>query len=315
MQPLYAWIRRLKVTLTSIKFKKQIVFGENHLRNEDDLYIEVNGYKYLSTLKDECVVKIKNLTLSEVVQIIDGQFYDIKVEAGYKSTGLNTIFDGGVLYISNEVDDRKSNTIIILCASKLIAKYGQNRLNLTMNSGINMYAAINFICKRAGIPKTNVSTQLKKQMLQNVTNVDNNVASFLDKLCSENASYIANSDANNNDVLTIFDSKNANYRVITLKADNMILQSYPRLTTEGVNIVVMPTFNFMCGDVIKIDNSLIQMPVQSKEELSKNYGYYLDDEGFYMIFQMQYHLQNKGHNFNLQLNCKARNLVSNFLGG
>ena len=314
MQPLYAWIRRLKVTLTSTKFKKQIVFGENHLRNEDDLYIEVNGYKYLSTLKDECVVKIKNLTLSEVVQIIDGQFYDVKIEAGYKSTGLNTIFDGGVLYISNEVDDRKSNTIIILCASKLIAKYGQNRLNLTMNSGINMYAAINFICKRAGIPKTNVSTQLKKQMLENITNVDNTVGSFLDKLCSDNASYISNSDANSSDILTIFDSKNANRRVIKLKADNMILQSYPRLTVEGVNIVVMPTFNFMCGDVIKIDNSLIQIPVQSKEELSKNYGYYLDDEGFYMIFQMEYHLQNKGHNFSLQLNCKARNLVSNFLG-
>lgn len=311
---MYAWIRRLEVTLTSNTLKKKITFGANHLEGKDDLFIDVRGYKYMSTLKDECVVKIKNLTMSEVVQIMQGEFYDVEIKAGYKSSSVMTIFNGGVLYISNEIDDRKSNTIIILCASKLVAKYGQSRLNLTLNSGINLYSAINFICKRAGIPQTNVSTQFKKKFLQDITTIDTNVASWIDQLCSSNETYISNSDAITEGVVSIFDSAKSDNRIITLREDNMILREYPQLNTDGLTLSVMPTFNFMCGDTIKIDNSIIQIPVSNKSEISKNYGYYLDKDGCYMIYQMQYALQNRGSDFTLQMLCKSRSLVSKLAG-
>lgn len=311
---MYAWIRRLEVSLTSTKLKKKLVFGANHLEGKDDLYIDVRGHKYMSTLKDECVIKIKNLTMSEVVQIIQGQFYDVEVKAGYKSSSEMTIFSGGVLYISNEIDDRKSNTIIILCASKMIAKYGQSRLNLTLNSGINLHAAINFICKRAAIPNTNVSTQFKKKFLQDVTNINTNAANWIDQLCASNDTYISNSDSILGSSFSIFDSAKSNNRVITLRSDNIILQSYPQLNADGLSLKVMPTFNFMCGDTIKIDNSIIQIPVSNKSEISKNYGYYLDKDGYYMIYQMQYALQNRGSEFNLQMLCKSRSLVSKLAG-
>lgn len=313
---MYAWMRRLEVTLTSTKRKKRLVFGANRFIDGDDLAIDVHGFKYMSTLKDECIIKINNLTYNEVLQIIHGEFYDVEVKAGYESTSINTIFKGGVLYISNDVNDRKTNTIIILCASKLVAKYGQKRLNLSLNSGVNMYAALRFICKRAAIPssETNISTQFKKKFLQELTTIDNTAASYIDKLCNENDTYIPNADAITNGIVSLFDAAKSNNRIIDLNKDNIILQSYPHLNTDGVDLSVMPTLNFMCGDVVKIDNSIIQIPVTDKSEISKNYGYFLDKDGMYMIYQMEYTLQNRGPSFQLKMLCKSRSLISNLAG-
>ena len=152
-----AWMRVLRVTLTSRKLKKQMVFGNSQFTTGFDLAIDVSGYKYLSSLKDNCTVKLTNLTYNEVMQIIVGEFYDVKIEAGYRDSSVQTIFDGGVLYISNAREDATTNTVIILCASKLVARYSQSRINLTLNSGINMYSAIKFGLKRAGISEVTIS--------------------------------------------------------------------------------------------------------------------------------------------------------------
>lgn len=308
-----AWIRHLQINLTSSTLKKTMEFGINYLSDKDDLSIDVQMYKYLSTLKDTATIQITNLTLAEVIQIIDGKYYDVEIKCGYKSGNITTVYSGSVLYISNETNNRNSNTIIILCASKLVAKYGQTRLNLNLNSSTNIFAAINYVCRRAGIQNTNVSTQFKKQFLNSVGVENTNVATWLDNMCSNNSSFIVNSDASNTSILSIFDAAKSNNRVIILRDDNIILQNYPRLTTEGVTIDVMPTFNFMPGDVIKIDNSIIQIPVRNKSEISKNYGYFLDKDGYYMVFEVRGNFQNRGSNFNLQLLCKSRSLLSSYL--
>lgn len=307
-----AWTRHLQIELTSSVLKKKLIFGTNYLSDKDDLYLDVQGHKYLSSLKDEATIKIKNLTMAEVIQIIDGKYYDVDIKCGYKSSNVMTVYSGSVMYVSNEIDDRKSNTIIILCASKFLAKYGQTRLNLSMTSGINIYSAINFVCRRSQIPNTNVSTQFKKQFLQNVENTNNeSSASWIDKLCSNNSSFMINTDASNTSIVSIFDAAKSNNRIITLRNDNIILQEYPQLTTNGFTLNVMPTFNFMPGDVIKIDNSILQIPVYNKSEISKSYGNYLDKDGYYLVFEVKYNLQNRGSNFNMQLLCKSKSLISN----
>lgn len=307
-----AWIRVLEVRLTSSLLKRQLVFGSG----ESELNIEVQGTKYMSTLKDTCVVRISNLTYKEIVQIIQGKFYDVEVKAGYRNSNIQTVFKGGVLYVSNAINDTKTNTIILVCTSQMIAKYGQSRLNLSLNSGINLYSAIKFIARRAGIPNSNVSTQFKKQFLQDVVNVNENAASWIDNLCSDNSSFIVNSDSIVDSVFSVYDSNKSNARVIKLNNDNInLIGGYPRLTSNGLSLSIMPTFSFMCGDVIQIDNSIIQIPVASKEEVQKNYGYYLDKDGMYMIFEIEYSLQNRGPDFSFNLNCKTRSLISNFIGG
>lgn len=307
-----AWLRHLQIELTSNVLKKKLTFGVNYLDDKDDLYIDVQCFKYLSSLKDEATIKIKNLTMSEVVQIIDGKYYDVTIKCGYKSSSVMTIFSGSVMYVSNSIDDRKSNTVIILCASKFLAKYGQTRLNLSMTSGINIYSAINFICRRSQIPNTNVSEQFKKQFLQTVENVNNTTAaSWIDTLCSNNSSFMINVDASNTSIMSIFDAAKSNNRIITLRNDNIILQNYPQLTTNGFTLNVMPTFNFMPGDVIKIDNSILQIPVYNKSEISKSYGNYLDKDGCYLVFEVRYNLQNRGSIFSTELLCKSKSLLFN----
>lgn len=310
-----AWMRILEVHLSSTKLKKKYVFGANDTVNSENFSINVQGYKYMSTLKDSCTIKIDNLTYTEVVNIISGEYYDVEVKAGYRSLGAQTIFKGGVLYISNSLNTDRTNTIIILCASQLIAKFGQSRLNLSLNSGINLYSALRFVCKRAGIPNSSISTQFKKKFLQEISNVNNTAASWIDALTQNNTSYIANSDSIVGDTVSIFDANKSNARVIKLKNTFINLNGgYPQLTAEGIRLSIMPTFSFMCGDVIEIDNSIINLPVENKNEVSKNYGYYLDKDGQYMITEMTYQLQNRGSDFSINIMGKSRSLISNFSG-
>ena len=309
-----AWMRAIKIVFRSSKLKKQFVYGTSDNDN-DELNISCSVYKYMSALKDTATIKIKNLTYNEITQLIIGEFYDVEIWCGYRKGNVNKIFTGGVLYISNKLEGN-TNTAIILCASNLVAKYGQKRLNLTLNSGINLYSAINFICKRAGITNSNVSTQFKKQFLDNIMTVNDTTGSWLDKLCSNNSSYIMNSDGITNATLSIFDSAKSNSRVIKLKnSDIQLTNGYPRLTSEGLSLTLLPTFNFMCGDTIEIDNSIIDISVSNQSEISKNYGGYFSQKGQYMIYEMVYVLQNRGAVFTLEMKCKNRDRISAYVGG
>lgn len=309
-----AWMRVLTVSLSN--GKKKFVYGENYQQDKHDYYISVTGFKYMSALKDVCTIQISNLTYSEIVQMINGKFYKVEVKAGYQSSGSTTIFKGEVLYISNSLGDNKTHTATILCASSLVARFGQSRLNLSLNSGVNMYSAIRFLCRRAGIKDTNISTQYKKLFNKNIDQVNGTAASWIENLANNNQSYIVNSDEINGSFINMYDANRSNMRVITLRSDNIILTAgFPRLTKDGLIITMMPTFSFMCGDVIKIDSSLIDISVASQSEVKENRGYYLDEDGLYTIYQINYNLQNRGSNFSIELTCKSRSLVSNLLQG
>lgn len=313
-----AWMRILRITLTTKSpgqngKNKQLVFEENE--SGVGLAISVNGNKFMSTLKDNCTVKISNLTYVEIVQIITGQFYNIKIECGYKSSGVQTIFEGGVMYISNLRESVDTNTVTILCASHLVATYGQRRINLSFNSGINMYSAINFVCKVGGVPNPNISTQFKKQFLEGIENAYNQTAAeWVNDQTTKNGSYISSSDCIGNSFMTLFDANKSNARVIKLNKDMLLLTNgFPRMTADGLVFSVMPTFAFQCGDTIVMDNSLIQINVTSQSEATKNLGGLLDENGQYMIYEMHYQLENRGQNFFLEIYAKTRSRISAYL--
>lgn len=308
-----AWMRILEIHLTSKKAKREMVFGANDV---DNFNISVRGNKYMSTLKDNCTIRISNLTYSTIVQIISGEFYDVIVKCGYRQTEAFNIFKGAIIWVSNSLDDTKSNTVIILCGSELVATYSQSRLNLSLNSGINMYSALNFICKRAGIPNSGVSTQFKKQILKEVVECTDTAANWINNLCSTNSSYIVNSDSSSSEsILTIYDANNTNARYINLTSDIINLTGgYPQLTKDGLSLSVMPTFNFVCGDVIHIDNSIIDISSTSQSEANTNKGYYIDKDGNYMVTEISYTLENRSSNFSINLLAKSRSLISNFIG-
>ena len=306
-----AWGRRLIITLTSTSFKKKLVFGDNY---ENDLQITVNGSKYLSYLKDECIIKITNLTYSEIVQIIQGQFFEVTVQCGYKTTNLTTIFDGGIIYISNEKTDLTSQTVILLCGSKLVARYGQTRINLTLNSGINLYSASKYVTKLAGIRNANISTQLQKKFLDNQMTVNSSVSTWLEKLGTSNGQLIGNSDSSFDAVVSMYDVKNSTSRLITLNNEVIsFVNGFPQLTSDGVTFTVLPGFNFVCGDRLKVDNSIIDISTSSRNEASKNYGQFLDTNQIYTVYQINFSLSNRTGNFYLALLCKSNALMKNLI--
>lgn len=309
-----AFKRILTVKLTSLKLKKAIVFGEEYINGKDDLNINVQIYKYMSTLKDTATIKISNIPYDKIVSLIDGEFYDVEIKAGYQTSGAHTVFKGGVLYITNNLTNIKDHTLIILCASTLVARYGQARINLTLNSGINMYSAINYVSKKAGIGKTNISTQLKLQLLKDNMKIEGTAASWIDNLTKQNSTYITNSDGITDSVFSIFDSKKSNQRYIPIKKNMILTNGWPRLSKDGLELSLLPLFGFMCGDTINIDNSIIDISSQSQSEANQNKGYYLDQNGNYMIFEITYSLANRSDNFEVNLLCKSRGLISNYIG-
>lgn len=314
-----AWMRVLRVTLTTKSpgqngKNKQLVIEED--TNGVGLAMSISGNKYMSTLKDNCTVKISNLTYVEIIRIITGQFYNVKIECGYKSSSVQTIFEGGVMYISNLRESVDTNTVTILCASHLVATYGQRRINLSFNSGINLYSAINFVCKVGGVPNPNISTQFKKQFLQEISNAHNQTAAeWIAGQTNKNGSYISSSDCIGNSFMTMFDASKSNARVIKLNSDTLLLTNgFPRMTADGLVFSVMPTFAFQCGDTIVMDNSLIQISVTSQNEATKNLGGLLDENGQYMIYEIHYELENRGQNFYLEISAKTRSKISAYLG-
>lgn len=315
MQP---FRRRLKIVLTSKLLRKQFVFGESY--KDDALNISVNCYKYMSSLKDTCTIKITNLTYNEITQIIDGKFYDVEIWCGYENTGLNQIFNGGIYHISNERNDVKTNTVILLCASKLVAEFGQKRLNLTLTSSINLYTAMKYLSKKSGIRNASISEQLKKIKLNEPLAVNKtSFPNWLDEQCTQNENLIVNSDSIESQTFSIFDANRSNLRVWNLSKESLqVTGGFPQLGSEGLSLTVLPTTNYMCGDLIKIDNSLIDISASSKSEADKNNALYLNHgdngKGEYMIFSMQYILQTRGGSFTLSLKCRNRDRIANYTG-
>lgn len=310
------WLRILTVTFSNGKNK--ITFGENYLEDKTDMSISVVGHKYMSSLKDNCTIKINNLNYYQIIRLIDGKYYDVEVKAGYKDLGARTIFKGGVLYISNNLGDKKTSTAIILCASNLVAKFGQKRINLTLNSGVNLYSALKYMCKKSGIVDYTISTQFKKKFLQEVTNYDNkNISTILDNLCENNSSYIVNSDSSvNGSDFWIYDANKSNARTFTLTSKMVqIIGDYPSLNQDGLNFKILPTYNFIPGDVIELDNSIINIYADRADGSNFSKPYFLDELGLYTIYEIEYNLENRGNNFYLDLTCKSRSKISNILGG
>ena len=312
------WMRYLEVILKSSLLKKQYSIATKYDSNgiqQDSLDINVSGSKYLSSLKDNFTITIKNLTYKEIIQIIDGQYYEVEIKCGYRDSNIFTLFKGSVLYVSNKYDSVKSNTVIILATSNLIAKFGQSKLNLNLNSGINMYNAIEFICRRAGIDNAYIDTDFKNKIIREVTECSSPIGNWMDTFANSN-NFVVSSDSSNSLDLTIFNPTRKDARLIKLNRDMIVISSgYPTISSNGVNFTCLPSFNFTPGDTVQIDNSLIDMSVSSQSEVYQNKSFYLDSNQRYVIFEIDCELQNRGETFEFSISARSKTLMSSIGGG
>lgn len=311
MQEKKAWMREIIINFTSKKIKKSISFGTD----EVNLAMSISGHKFMSSLKDDCTIRITNLTYSKIIELIAGEYYDVEIFAGYRHGNMPKIFKGSVLYISDELQTDRSHVAIIICTSTMVAQFSQKRINLSLNSGINMYTALKFICDRAQITNANINTSLKQKILTEVSQINSGVPNFINTLTDQNDTFVVNTDETEGNSFSIYDYT-YNQRIFTVTQDMIdFTGGPPRLTSSGLNLSLMPTINLKCGDVIRIDNALLNISANTKEEALKYYGNYLDKDGKYMIYEIDYDLENRGSSFSLNLSCKSLSIFSNLIGG
>lgn len=310
-----AWIRHLTITMSSEQCKKQVIFGNS---DDTNLTISVTGTKYLSPLKDEFVVKIKNIPIessddetASQVAIVKNGFRYIRIEAGYKDAHME-IFNGYVVYCHVVREDNNTTTSMIITCSGYYMYANALHMNFTLKSGTSYYSAIWFAARRAGIQDIQISNTLKHRFLKKDTAYDGTLSSLLIQLQDSDYKILMNQDYTSKSVLNVWDGTILSKRVVNLTAENIILSNgYPTIENEGISFHVLPFFNFMPGDVvIMTDETFINKNISgiSAYESDPEPEHYIDAEGKYIIKELQYNLENRGSNFDLTLKCYSASL-------
>lgn len=307
------WMRNVEVRLTSQLTKKKIVFGGI---KPNQLEISVKGSKYLSALKDNGSVKISNLTYAQIVELILGRYYDIEIWAGYRTQQLQCYFRGAVSYISDKIRARRDNECYILFASKMVASYSQQRMNFNLNSGINLYAAFNYICLANGISSAHLPDSLKKEFLAEVTENYGTPATLAEQLANNTSQFSVDTDASIDGAGVIDCTNLRDKRQIKLNPDSInFAKGNPTLDKDGLHIVVLPTFCFKPGDIIFIDNSIIDVSISDPNSVASTFkSNYLDSNGAYMIMELDYDLNNRDKTFEISIKARALSIIANVVG-
>ena len=307
------WMRQIEVRLTSKLTKKKIVFGGS---DPNQLSITVKINKYLSALKDKGSCTISNLTYAQITELIIGQYYQIEIWAGYRTQQLQCYFKGEVSYISDKIHARRDNTCYILFASKMVARYSQGRMNFNLNSGINLYAAFNYICLTNGISSTHLPQSLKNEFLSEVTQAYSTPATLCEQLANNTSTFSLDTDESVDgggviDCTTIKDK-----RMITINKDSInFTKGNPTLDSDGLHITLLPTFCFKPGDIIIIDNAILDVSISDPEAVASTFKTnYLDSNGAYMIMELGYSMENRGTTFEINIRARSLNIITNITG-
>ena len=303
-----AWIRILKVRLSSSKTHKQIEFGDDY-----GLKVDCTGHKYLSASKDEFVVKIYNLDYAWIVKLIADGYDTIEIFTGYKSfhSEPKRIFRGGILDISND-RDLDTNVCVLVCTSVLVARQNSRLLNLTLKSGINMYSALKYIAKKAGIQNPSISESLKNRFTHDSIIVGGNTSSVFDQL-SKSTDYLStSSDSSEGAGLNIYSLSSKMSRLVEVTPKSGLVMGRPQLTSDGLTIEALPTFNFIPGDWIHIDDALINFSFSSKSDALEQQSTLnqMDSSGIYIVWDIAYSLSNANGDFKQTLRCKSKSLMT-----
>lgn len=307
------WMRQIEVRLTSKITKKTIIFGG---KSDTQLNIVIKGNKYLSALKDNGLCSISNLTYAQIVELIIGEYYDIEIWAGYRSQNqLMCYFSGAVSYISDKIQARRDNTCHILFASKMVASYSQKRMNLNLNSGINLYAAFNYICLTNGIDTSHLSPTLKNEFLQEVTNNYGTPATLAEQLANNTNTYTIETDPSvAGGVINCSDLSDKRYIKINPNTINFT-KGNPTLDKDGLKITLLPTFCFKPGDIIIIDNAILDVSIADPNNVSSTFKTnYIDSNGAYMIMELDYNFTNREKTFEINIRARALNIIANITG-
>lgn len=307
------WMRQIEVRLYSQLNNSKIVYGGT---SDSQLDITVKGNKYLSSLKDNGTITISNLTYAEITKLILGQYYKIEIWAGYRTQSLQRYFKGSVSYISDKIRARRDNETYILFASDMVAAYSQQRMNLTLNSGINLYSAFRYICLTNGIDSSHLPDSLKQQFLSEVTQNYGTAATLVDQIAQNTNTFSLDTDNATDGCGVINCTDLSDKRQIKINPNTInFSKGNPTLDKDGLHMTLLPTFCFRPGDIIIIDNAIIDVSISDANQVASTFkSNYLDANGAYMIMELDYVFQNRGPEFGINVRARSLNIIKNIVG-
>lgn len=308
------WMRAIEVDLISKKTGKVMRFSTD---DPNQFTIDIVGYKCLSLLKDKGTVSIWNLEYDKLMQIILQEYYTIVIKAGYKSLGtLNTIFKGEVSFITQKIHSKHDVETYINFASSVVAKWSQSRMNFSINSGVNIYAALSYVFKLNGMGRNvNIDPALQKSVLQNVYSAYSTTNTVIDYLAVTGGNYNISGDESEGNVVNVTSLENK--RRIKIDPNTIsITKGNPTISSNGLKMTLIPTFNFMPGDIIIMDNSLIDASIRDADAVTSTFHTnYIDQNGMYMIRNIDFHFQNRGDTFELNITAWPLSYIDKIQGG
>lgn len=289
---------------------------------DDSLAIEVTGTKTLASVGDTASIVIYNLPMLDSLKLVQqGYTKNVRIYCGYYNTNKIKIFDGGVTYTEEGKNDKNTSILKIECANRLISDKFQTKISLPLNSGLNMYRAIEEVEAAFGI-----SGQIEIDDCLNEDSLKGDLSRY-DTLRGWLEAVIESSSLDRNYALSTSSksalSKIMGYKKIgsgdtyVINTRDVNLQGFPTVSYEGLKIVLSPIYDMSPGDIISIDNT-IQATISTLN--SANTGYlgnavYFDKDGLYNIRQMTYNLSNRSDEFNVEVLAMSKtNFMASMLG-
>lgn len=320
------WMRRIKLVLSSDITGQSMTFDtydEEKKVNKDQLSISISGSKYQALLKDKGIITIVNLPYDKIVEIIAYEYYNIEIWAGYVDSGIYKVFTGGVSYISKKIYSHHDDETYICYASKYVAQYSQSRMKFYFNSGINLYAAYEYLSNKLGGTKSvsNIGTIAKSD---GSTYSNNLLTEMMDQAkalsvndivssITDGGDYCVDTDYINSNVINVYSTEGK--RRYKIDPDRIpIVNGNPTLSSEGLDMYLLPVMDYTIGDIIQIPNSIINMSINQADVSSTFTSNYVDDEGEYLIYEMEYNFENRGSSFIYHIKARSLSVLNNLSG-
>ena len=324
------WMRLLKIELTSTQMQETIVIGDNKQENErrynygivsstigDNLSIKVQGTKYPAINKDKGTLTIINLDYETILRIKLGQYYKIKIWCGYKSWNKEPflLYSGEISHMSTKIYSHHETETYIIFASTIVAKYSQKRMNLSLNSGLNVYAMMSYVLNTNGASKYHLDPKLKEKAINEYKALNGTLTTVLDSYTlTLGGEYSVACDGTEGTVIDVTSTKGK--RFIKLDPSAIPMKSgNPTVTSEGLRMELLPICNLKVGDILVIDPALINIAIENAESVTSTFNAnYMDSNGCYMIIELGFSLENRGQNFGYQIKARALDILYNLTG-
>lgn len=287
---------------------KKNIQGIDKTSNGNNFSISIRGSKYIALTKDKGTVSVWNLEPDTIALIMAAKLYRIEIKVGYKSCdSLITIAKGEVSYISQKIHSKHDVETYISFASEWVAAWSQSRINFQANSGVNIYAMLEYMMYNKSGVYAKISPSLKKKVLSEVLAANGTRSTIIEQaLETQGTAYQLVTDGSlDSNVISVTDLSEK--RVIKIDPNMIMIQGgNPTISSEGLAMKLFPVMNLIPGDILQIDNGILDMStgVSSADTVASSFPTsYVDDNGCYMIQEIHYVFQNRGKDF--YLDCKA----------